>query len=262
MASGRTIAEGQRGPVHWAIKGQGPALDFLTDRNRNALIARAMEASGKQWGDVFLPKRFTDYVDRAPFPYPRHRDGFYVSKARRMGILAPVFQRLFGGWDPWSSDKPKLPLIIEWKKLNPGKYNGYDATSRLFNDLRNNCKRRVTEIVLERLSEFMPLVESGLLRKTVLSRVAYRATATSNKQTLRITMPRPTYPAQREKGKFGSSPTVGNVLGTLPHWEVTWFAKKLSANLASALAGRGLSVDLRTGVVTTRTAPTEPQRAA
>lgn len=257
MARGKVVVQGTNGPIKWAIVAQGPALELFSASDRNEMVRAALEVAGKQWGAAFLDKRFTHYVDRSPFPYPRHRDGFYLNKARRMGILVPIFKRLFMGWDPWSSDKPPLALIADWKKKNPGKYR-FSVTGLqggLISDLRANSKRMIFEIVREMNGDdkFLPLVESGSARKSVLTTVSYTATATAKRQKLRIAMPLGLRPGQ-VAGKGGTSKTVVEVLQTMPGWELRWLGKKFSENLALRLSNRGYTVDAR-GMVTERARP-------
>jgi len=257
VGRGKVVAQGTNGPIRWAVEMQGPALALFPRSTQNEMVRGALEVAGKQWGAVFLPKRFSHYVDRSPFPYPRHRDGFYLNKARRMGILQPIFQKLFMGWDPWSANRPPDALITDWKRKNPSKYR-FSITgsySGLIADLRANSKRMIFEIVRDMNGDdkFLPLVESGSARKSVLTNVSYRATATAKRQKLRISMPLGLRPGQ-EAGKGGTSKTVTEVLQTMPGWEVRWLGKKFAENLTLRLANRGYSVDAR-GMVTERAAP-------
>lgn len=241
------IAHGGNGTIKWQIDYYGPALDYLTDKNRNALLRDAFNAVGKQWISLFLPKRFSDYVDRSPFPYPRHRLGFYFAKAKRMGIVRDIIKRLptTKGWDPWSTEKPPLPLIIEWKKLNPGKYNLRNTlfNSGLIGDMRRNAKRMVFEIIEEMSMDgkFIPLVEKGIARGFAKEGAKARSTVTSGNTVLRISVP------------FGHpvNPTVSDVVKTVPTWEIKWIAQQFGENIKKQLLGKGLSVNT-SGVVTTR----------
>ena len=245
---------GKAGTISWALHTKGNALAFLDKKPMNDAVRLSMVRAGQDWGATFLPKRFSHYVDRHPFPYPAHRLGFFFQKAKRMGIVAGIINRLSTtkGWDPWSSNRPPLQLIIEWKKMNPNKYrNQGQYGTGLIADMRRNAKRMVMEIIDEMWGDgkFIPLVETGLVKQSVLSGVKYRATATANNQTLRISMPMPLRPGQTS-GKGGTSATVGAVLRTMPHWEVAWYAKKLSRHLGDVLMSRhGLSQNAR-GMVT------------
>ncbi len=249
------IASGQGGPIRWALDAQGPALDFLKDGNRKALVYYSLKAAGFDWGKVFLPKRFTDYVERRPFPYPRHRPGFFLNKARRMGIVKGIIDRLSitKGWDPWSTDKPPLPLIIEWKKLNPGKYvRSSDSSGGLIGDMRRNAKRGIMEIIDEMYGDgkLIPLVESGTARKTATAGFTVRATVGGNKQRINVKIP------------LGHvvNVTVSNVIKTAPSWEVQWIANRFKQHMIDRLNRKGLSVG-RNGVVTTRAVTQVTERA-
>ncbi len=252
------LRKGKSRTIRWAIEAHGNALAFLDKSAANEVVRNSMELSGADWGAVFFPKRFGDYVDRPPFPYPSHRLGFFLGKARRMGVLKQIIGRLSvtKGWDPWSTDKPPFSLIVEWKKLNPGKYNLRDRvfSSGLIGDMRRNAKRAVMEVIDEMWGDgkFVPLIESGALKKTAMAGIKYKATATSGTQTLRISTPIPYRDSQRdsESKKGGISPTVGAVLKTMPEWEVDWFAKKMGEHIADILnSEHGLSQNAR-GMVT------------
>lgn len=251
-----TISSGTVGTVRWAIQAQDAALDFLLPKNRNEVIRQSMVGAGEAWIAMFLPKRFSDYVDRAPFPYPSHRLGFYLGKAKRMGIVKGICERLLMGWDPWSSSMPPATLITQWKAQHPGKYKRAFAvlSTGLVADLRANSKRRVMEVIDEMWGDgkFVPLVESGRARGVATSGARASATATATRQTLRIAVP------------FGRAlnGTVGAVVRTVPKWEVASIAKNVGRGIADRLAKRGLSVNQRTGVVTTRTAPVAQARGS
>lgn len=59
-----TIAEGQRGPIRWAIEAHGAALGLFSARERNNLVRDALESGGKFYVAVFVPMNFTDYAKR------------------------------------------------------------------------------------------------------------------------------------------------------------------------------------------------------
>lgn len=247
------VARGQGGPIRWALDYQGAALDFLTDKNRKELIQFSMKAAGVDWAKVFLPKRFTGYVERHPFPYKGHRLGFYFNKAKRMGIVKGIINRLSvtKGWDPWEPGMPPWALIMEWKKLNPGKYDKRKSETSLVGDMRRNAKRSVMEVIDEMLSDgkFLPLVEKGIALSTALGGFKVRATATNARQTIKIAVP------------FGhpTNAMVGATVRTLPTWEIIWIAKKLGEHLKARLNAKGLSTGAG-GVVTTRSVPAVSQR--
>lgn len=232
------VLSGKKGTIRWAIEANGGPLGMLDRATANNVVRGALMTAARAWIGAFLPKRFTDYVDSPPFPYPRHRDGFYINKARRMGLMQGVFDRFLSGWDPWSTDKPPLKLIEGWKKQNPGKYKfsitgGY---SGLFADLRRWGKQLAANMVLQMLDKLLPLVESGLLRKTAIGGARASATATSTRQTITIALPMPVYPRQLETKKFGHNPVVRQVLVTLPTWEVAFISKIVQRSIASTLS--------------------------
>ncbi len=254
MATGAASSiNGKNKTIQWAINAQGNALAFLDRKAANDVIRGAMNLVAGDWVQTFLPKRFTDYVDRDPFPYPGHRLGFFINKARRMGVLKQLIDSLpmTKGWDPWGPDKPDLLLIIEWKRQHPGKYNRIGSGPGLISDMRRNAKDQISKIIDEMWGKgiFQPLVESGLLRKTVMQGVKFRSTVTANSQKLYITMPIPLR-SNQEKGKGGISPTVGAVLRTVPHWEISWFAKKLERAMAATLMNKHLLRQDARGMVT------------
>lgn len=250
----KRLIAGRAGPIRWAIEAKGPALDLLLDKNRKELVGQSLRQACFAWGKVFLPKRFSHYVERRPFPYPRHRLGFFLGKARRMGIVKAIIQRLSTtrGWDPWKPDRPPFQLIIEWKKMHPGKYQAGPNETNLICDMRKNAKRMVMEIIEEMWEDgkFIPLVESGTARAKATMGFKIRTVVNNTKQeaTIRIPFGHPT------------ASTVGATVRTLPTWEVAWIAKRLDEQLEARLNQRGLSVG-RDGVLTTRAAPPVQSRA-
>lgn len=268
--AGQVIYSSQDGPIRRVLLAQGPAFEFLTTRTRNIMVRTALQFAGNDWGNVWLPQRFGFYVERSPFNYPRHAPGFFVGKARRMGLLKQILARLTFGWDPWSSNKPPLELVQYFKKKHPGKYKSSKTGNYtgFFADLRADSKRRVKEVVdeMEGDNKFVPLVETGFTAKTVPQRFRTKASVTANNSKLFLIMPLSLRPAQGNRaaqttGKGGISATVTNVLRTMPHWEVTWLAKQFKAHLINQLAGRGLSVSA-SGGVTSRALPTAQGRAS
>lgn len=240
------VARGQGGPIRWALDYQGAALDFLTDKNRKELVQFSLKGAGFDWAKTFLPKRFTHYVERHPFPYKGHRLGFYFNKAKRMGIVKGIINRLSStkGWDPWEPGMPPWALIMEWKRMNPGKYNTRGQESGLVADMRRNAKRMVMEVIEEMFSDgkFLPLVEKGIARAKALGYFRVRASVAANRPQIKIAVP------------FGhpTNAIVGGTVRTLPTWEIAWIGKRLGDHLKERLARRGLSTG-RGGVVTTRT---------
>lgn len=226
IASGREAAES--GTIRWAIESNRGNMDLLTQSTQNAIIREALTQAGQGWIAAFLPKRFGDYVSHPPFPYdiPR-RDGFYLNKARRMGLLAPVCQRLFNGWDPWSSNRPGPALIETWKRQHPGKYKRSitGQYSGLIADLRRSAKAMVMQQVNQwfRDNVFVELVESGALQASSQNARA-TATATSSRQQIRIAVP---FPGPR-------NPRVGDTIRTIPRWEVAYIARVVKASIAQA----------------------------
>lgn len=268
--AGQVIYSSKNGSLRSVVTAQGPALEFLMQRTRNTMIRTAIQFAGNDWGNVFLPQRFGFYVERHPFNYPRHAPGFFVGKARRMGLLKQVLARLTFSWDPWSSNKPPLSLVMAFKKKHPGKYTSSRTGNYtgLFMDLRADSKRRVREVVdeMESDNKFIPMVETGLTARTVPQRFRTRATATANNAKLFLIMPLSLRPAQggraaQTAGKGGISATVTRILRTLPTWEVTWLAKQFKTHLVGQLAGRGLSVNA-SGMVTSRSLPTAAGRTS
>lgn len=238
VAEGRAIippsADGVQGTIRWAINASSGPLALLdpSKRQRNSLVRNALLTGGNAWRGAFLPRRFSDYVDRSPFPYPSHRLGFFVNKLRRMGILNGILQRVFHGWDPWSANKPPIALMEDWKRRHPGKYKRSitGQYSGLIADIRANAKRMVREIAEELWSDgkILPLVESGKLRETALAGARTTATATASRATIYIRVP---FPGPR-------NPVVGRVIKTLPRWEVEFIARVVQRALARSLQRR------------------------
>lgn len=211
------------------VSAYGGALALFDPKARNDIVRAAAMAGGEAWKAAFLPKRFGFYVERKPFPYPGHRLGFFIKKARRMGWLKGLFARHFGGWDPWSTETPPQDKVREFRDRFPGKYkfSRTGMNSGLYADFRANAKRMVREVVEEWESDnkFLPLIESGELRKVAVAGARSTATAKGGAAFIRVKVPFP----------GGRNPRVAAVIRTIPQWEVVYVVKAMARDLAKRL---------------------------
>jgi hypothetical protein len=231
------------------IDAQGPALALFSARDRNAIVRTAQEVAGRAWIREFLPKRFTPYVTRRPFTYPKMPTGLAAVKLRTVttGPLAGTWQRIkareFMGWDPWSSQAPPERLQLQWMQRNPGQYSkryGVIARTlrmigrerkRLRADLRRWAKKRVREEIVPNLIKdevIVPLVREGALRDRFSKASNARATATARRARLTITIPRGDRQAAR----------VNTQLTRLPFWEFDFIRRQFRGALVDGIAGR------------------------
>jgi hypothetical protein len=252
------IYSSQGNGIRVEIDAQGPALKLFKTRERNALVRDAMAAAGGRWihepvqGQSFLDKRFTPYVTRRPFGYPKEPVGLASRKLRlaEEGPLVGMWQRIcarnFHGWDPWSAKPPPERLQEEWMRRNPGEYTkrkGIIARTlrmigrerkRLRADVRRWAKQRVRKEIIPNLIKdelILPLVHEDKLRKGFSRGARARATSTTNRSRLIITIPR----GNRQAA------TVNRVLTKLPYWEFNFIRKQFTIALIKGINGRPTS---------------------
>lgn len=192
--------------------------------NRDAMIAALDEFKWK-----FIPLRFTGYIQRAPWSYPKRGVGFNIKKSRRVdesgGKATPSFDRIklavCFGWDPWSNERPPDEIIRIVKANNPGKFR-FSITGA-WNGLWAECRRWGKDQIKKAVNDFMgkdfyrPFVQSGDLRRTVTMNKPY-ATATAT--GIRGTLPLP-FPGPR-------NPKIGPSLRTLSDWELEYIIKEFN----------------------------------
>lgn len=239
------------GAIRARIEESGSGLSLFRTAERNRIIRDSLISAGTQWLSKFRPLRFTEYVHRAPFNYPRRPVGL-ASKKLRTAVpgspLGQIYKRLlisrFYGWDPFIETTAYIPdaLTRKWLAMNQGRY----AKGRYFGGLsRSGAKtarkdirawaRRIVRDYAGNLAEdgvILPLVFTGSLRAEKFGASQARATATQKWARLTITIPRGDRQAER----------VVQVLGTLPVWEfnqiVKWFGTALHAGMQNGLIPR------------------------
>lgn len=223
------------------INAQGTALRLFSARDRNATVREGLVSAGQAWLREFKPKRFTPYITRRPFTYPKLPVGLGAKKLRtaKAGPLVGTWERIrrreFMGWDPWSDGAPPERLERWWKQRNPNEY-GWQifARKRLRADLRRWAKKRVREEIVPNLIKdemILPLVHEGKLRDLFSRAAAARATATTKRARLTITIPRGDRQAAR----------VNTNLSRLPYWEFDFIRRHFRAALVAGINGRQLA---------------------
>lgn len=226
---GPARTDNRPGTMRAAIEAHGGATALFSAKDRNQLVRWAMIAGGDAWRSAFLPQRFTNYVMRRPFGYPKHSDGFFKNKARRMGLLKSLCDKFLQGWDPWAQGASfPFQLFLSWKRNNAGAYRQTRAENdRAKRDFRNWAKRLLMNQVAEMKAKgvFQPLVESGQLRESAISKSRATATATATRGNLTIKVP---YPGARH-------PSVAGIIRALPEWEVRFISKHVGDALAKLL---------------------------
>lgn len=238
------------------IDAHGAALTLFSPRDRNAIVRDALVAAGQGWIREFLPKRFTPYVTRAPFTYPKMPVGLASAKLRGTAQKSippmPQWQRIinreFMGWDPWSSKAPPERLQQQWMQRNPNEYSkrkGIIAATlrmvtrerkRLKQDLRRWAKKRVHQEIVPNLIKdeiILPLVHTGTLRDTFSRGAAARAISTSSRSRLTITIPRGDRQAAR----------VNTQLTRVPYWEFDFIRRRFRDALKDGIAGTARRYD-------------------
>ncbi len=235
------------GAIRARIDASGAALSLFRAGERNKIIREALVYAGNMWLGKFKPLRFTEYVQRKPFGYPRRPVGLATTKLR-MATEPPlstlwqgIKQREFGGWDPWGPQR--VPPILEKQFLfkdrakytySVGPFKGRTHWRVLHEDIRKWAKDRTREYAANLADDgiMLPLVMDGKLRDEYSKASRATATATATRARLTITIPR---------GDRQNKWAV-RILGMLPVWEfneiVRWFGVALQAGLQKGIASR------------------------
>lgn len=220
-------------------------MRWLDAKSRNTLIRSAFEGAGVAWISAFLPKRFTDYVRRQPFNYPKHGAGWLAKKLRSAtkGDLYTAWQKTkardFMGWDPFADGAiGKVPglLLDMWIRDHPGMYK-YRRLSRYIQigegnkvraDIMRWAKKRSYEIASNLSADgiMLPLVMDGTTREAALGGARSQATVTTKKARLTITIPRGHAIPQR----------YSDIISMLPEWEFNYIRQHFAANLKAAIS--------------------------
>jgi len=234
---------GTVGTIKWALDIQGPALDLfgrLAGRSAaNGLIRDSLISAGTRWIAGFLPKRFSNYVERSPFSY-RLRSP--LQKFRALGLLKPIFDREFFGWDPWSPANPPKQWIAIYARGRTSRTGMFSGIKR---EARRNAKRITREIVDDQSAKIVPLVQTGLAQRAALTGAQARATATASRKVLRIAVPLGA--ARNEK--------VGKIIRTIPPHEVAAIARWVEQSVVARLSGRGIESATRLSSLPTTRSP-------
>ncbi len=235
---GEVIAQGRTKDSRWAIEAAGPWLDLLKERQgtkaRNSVMRWSLIEMGYAWAGKFLGRRFTGYVQGAPFFYDMGTNAM-VRKFRRMGLLQPILAKETYGWDPWSHAGPPRQLIEDYRRRYPQTGGAFSRTGNYFTlskTIRRDTKRIIRDFVDDLTDKkTRPLVETGAAEQAALA--GHRVVATSTQTTARVTITIP----------FGGprNALVGNIVRTMPPAEVGFMAKILGPILAKRLMRTGLS---------------------
>lgn len=235
------------GAIRARIDASGAALALFRVSERNRIIRQALEYAGNMWLFNFKPLRFTEYVQRKPFSYPKRPVGLATFKLRSAeeGPLFDLWQQIklkeFRGWDPWSPFPPPKDLEAKYLATNrsrftiqSGRKKGGVNWKEMLQELRKWAKNRTREYAANLAEDgvMLPLVLTGTLRDEYSKTARARAVSTAKKARLTITIPR---------GDRQNKWAV-RILGMLPVWEfnaiVKWFDKALADGLNKALTAR------------------------
>jgi hypothetical protein len=235
------------GSIRARINASGAALSLFRAGERNRIIRESLVFAGNMWLGNFKPRRFTDYVQRKPFSYPRRPIGLATTKLRsaKEGPLFDLWQgiklREFRGWDPWSPISIPRQLEEDFLRRDRSRYlyqvgpkKGRVHWRVLHHEIRAWAKKRTRECAANLADDgvMLPLVMEGKLRDEYSKKSRATATATAKRARLTITIPR---------GDRQNKWAV-RILGMLPVWEfnqiVKWFGSALVQGLAKGLSSR------------------------
>jgi hypothetical protein len=253
--------------AHWEFrKGQ---LAFMRVKERNDLFRSAMVHAMTQWRAAFIPQRFTTYVKRSPFSYSLRggetskalaslgmkKDGSPRPGVGGHGALAIVVRGILAretmGWNPWGREVPPLALVEKVAVMMPQEFKGgwRFQLAKAYDAARAWSKRKLTDAFRNLYIDdiMQPLTLTGDLRAGAMSGKV-SATATSNKIQGRVTVP---FPAPR-------SARVGQIIRTVPHWEVGYIIRQWNAYLQASLEG----TTVQAGTQTMRSVSITPRKVA
>lgn len=244
-----TVYASGNGAIRARIVESGAGLSLFHVRERSRIIRDALVSAGSQWLVKFRPTRFTSYVQRAPFGYPKRPTTLAIKKLRTAPGLVQIWNGIvssrFYGWDPFDDTTNRIPDVLfrKWMAMNPGRYakgrfGGGGVSMSGAKQARKDIRawaRKIARDYASNLAEdgkILPLVWSGDLRAEKFGKSHARATATHKRAQLTITLPR----GNRQ------SATVARIMGTLPIWEfneiVRWFGVALTAGIKTGLTPR------------------------
>lgn len=231
------------GAIRARIIASGQALSVFRKGEQNKMIRAALVHAGNKWIEKFKPLRFTKYVTRRPFNYPKRPVDLAVLKLRKSeppSPLAFIWQRIkqrdFDGWDPWG--KSPIPRSLEQKMMaqNPGlflytlgKKRGGIHWRELWDHIRKWAKNRAREYAdnFTEDGQILPLVMQGKLRDEYSAKSRAVATSTAKGARLTITIPR-----GNRQNKWAVS-----LIPLLPRWEeeaiVKWFDVELQRQIST-----------------------------
>jgi hypothetical protein len=195
--------------------------------------SKAMVMALTEFRDKFIKLRFTSYINRAPWSYPKRSVGFNINKSRRADqegkraketpSLQSILDGYLEGWDPWSNTKPPASVIKRVKEKFPGRFV-FTITGQ-WSGLWHECRvygkdivRSYVRVIAGTSNGYLPLVQSGDLRKTAQTGIP-RATYVTTRG-IRGTLPIP-FPGPRAKG-------VGNILRLVSDWEMDSIIKSFN----------------------------------
>jgi hypothetical protein len=230
--------------------GNARSMVQMSKKQMNDLMRNAMMHAAYRWRETFLPLRFTNYIQRAPFKYlgPQGHTKMLASlgvdsngnprpgvggKGEITKITRAMFDREFFGWNPWSDQKIPAQLIAKFRAMHPGKYTWSitGAFGGMRADLRKWAKSRVKDMGrnLKADGVMKPLVLTGDSRAAAMTgQIVARVTA--SKVRAEITAP--------AGGPRGSS--YWRMIKTIPHYENAFFAKEMRNYLTRTESLRAL----------------------
>ncbi len=238
------IYSSQTNAIRVELQARGPKMEFLfSTKERNSMVRRALVVAGRGWIAKFLPLRFTGYVTRAPFYYPKSPTGLGSSKLRtaQKGPLAASWARIkesdFFGWDPFGDQAPPRKLQEWWMARNGSRYGWMRKTRfglgmvvrKVRKDIRAWAKQRVKEYATNMIADgqILPLVREGDLRDVFSKSARAEATSTTRRSRLSVIIPR----------KDRVNARVGTTLSKLPYWEFDAIKADFVAALDAEISG-------------------------
>lgn len=241
--------------VRARIEASGAALAIFKTSRRNAIIRDSMQMAAEKLVQNFWALRFTKYIQRQPFGYPKVAAKLAIKKLRsgkfeNKGLWQSVIAREFGGWDPWDNKRWQIPIeeLRKFARRSPGKYKRkfvsslissdpvygltQDGWKELRADYRRWAKVRSLEIAQNLYEDeyIKPLVLSGTLRNSALTDVRIKSIAKTKKTQSTISTPR-----EGRQNKWAV-----RVLGMISSWEfdrfVRYFSEALKRNIIGSQA--------------------------
>jgi hypothetical protein len=231
----------------------------MDSKEIKAANTAAVRAAAEDFQRVRLALRFDrEFMNTAPF-FVRVTERVIFARARkaykkRMGALPgtpdlrPMFERRFGGWDPWSSAQPppgkvkKRNAVLLQLGVGGYKRSFLDRWRRASADYRKWAKALTRNWLRQQMGQYGPITFEGVLRRGIASG-KITAKATSKRSLAEISIPRSGRQNRVVRRVFGG----GGRQAIITRQEIARIARIMSSTLATIVEGKASAMKKKRG---------------